>query len=156
LTTQCFAIDTSQYDEVGLQRGAEVLGELRTFHDPLYQGFSRLIQNTSAEASTNFQSGEIDLLHLNGCHSQDEAKTALDIWLPKLSQSGVLVFHNINGLGENFSVKRFWEQLARQYPHFSFLHQHGLGVLACGPDYPEALNLLFRASETDITLIRDI
>src|SRR5437867_10258732 len=51
-------------------------------------------------------------------------------WLPKLSDHAVVLLHGINGREQEFGTGRWWEELCKRYPHFSFLHGHGLGVLA--------------------------
>src|SRR5262245_32965318 len=62
LPTRCFAVDTWEGDEQAGTYGPEVLEDLRVHHDPLYAGFSELIQATFDEALERFQDGTIDLL----------------------------------------------------------------------------------------------
>ncbi len=59
--TRCYAVDTWQGDPHNGYYGPEVLSELKSHHDPLYGGFSRLIQSTFDEAVSNFEDGSIDL-----------------------------------------------------------------------------------------------
>jgi len=54
LETRCYAIDTWEGDPHSGYYGPEVLADLRTHHDPLYGGFSRLIQSSFDEGATHF------------------------------------------------------------------------------------------------------
>src|SRR5262245_42865243 len=49
LPTTCYAIDTWRGDEQSGVYGPEILGELRSYHDPLYGMFSRLMEETFDE-----------------------------------------------------------------------------------------------------------
>src|SRR5437660_1773574 len=54
LKTQCYAVDTWQGDQHVGPYGPEVLAHLRAHHDPLYSGFSRLIQSSFDQAAPYF------------------------------------------------------------------------------------------------------
>jgi hypothetical protein len=55
---------------------------------------------------------------------------------------------------QEFGVWRLWDELSRDYPSFNFTHEHGLGVLAVGQNYPRALDVFFQASPEQQTAIR--
>src|SRR4051812_10929315 len=60
LKTLCYAVDTWEGDEQrGFDEGTEILRDLREHHDPLYGGFSSLIQSTFVEAVSGFEDGTI-------------------------------------------------------------------------------------------------
>ncbi len=156
LPTRCYAIDTWEGDPHDGFYGSEVLDALAEHHQPLYGGFSRLIQQTFDEAFSYFEDSSIDLLHIDGYHTYDAVKHDFETWLPKLSNRAVVLFHDINVRERNFGAWRVWEEVSQQYPHFAFAHGHGLGVLAVGPDYPSALTELTDADVTETQQIQQL
>src|SRR5204863_7522945 len=119
LDTRCHGVDIWLDDAQ--------LDELRGHHDPLYVTFSRLMRSTFAQALSRFEAGTVDILHIDGCHGDDEVGHTFDAWLPKMSAGGVVLLHGTNGGAD---IGGFWEQGKRRYPSFEFPHGQGLGLLA--------------------------
>src|SRR5215472_4072976 len=108
---RCFAVDNWEGDEHSGFYGPEILAELRDHQVGRYESFSTLIQSQFDDARDLFADGSIDLLHVDGFHTYEAVKHDIDTWLPKLSERGVLVLHDIAEHGRGFGVWKLWAEL---------------------------------------------
>ena len=155
LSTRCYAIDTWEGDPDTGYYGPEVFESLKEHHDSLYGSFSRLIKSTFDEALKGFSDGTIDLLHIDGYHVYNVARHDFESWLPKMSDRGIVLLHDVNVREGDFGVWKLWEEISRDYPYFEFVHGHGLGVLAVGRKQPEPFHAFLEATSQDGLLIRN-
>ena len=148
LDIECIAIDSWVGDD---QAG---------FHEP--EVFNRFKSNLAAhfpkqfyirgffdEASEIFEDGSIDLLHIDGFHSYEAVRNDFETWLPKMSNSGVIILHDTNVYRNDFGVWRYWKELSLRYPSFSFNHSHGLGIVYVGSTESPIKEILRWLSEED-------
>lgn len=154
LSTQCVAVDTWRGDAHVGPATDDMLAALRAHHDPRYGAFSTLLQSTFDAAAAQFADGSIDVLHIDGLHTYEAVRHDFETWRPKMSQRGIMLFHDIAVTGRDFGVWRLWDDLTPHHPHFAFTHGYGLGVLAVSENYPAALAPFFTASEDDTALFR--
>jgi hypothetical protein len=156
LATRCYAVDSWTGDDHAGHYDESVYTRLRAFHDGRYSAFSELLRMSFDEARDMIADGTVDLLHIDGFHSYDAVRHDFEGWEPKLSPRAVVLFHDINVLGPGFGVARFWAEVEGRFPSFAFLHGHGLGVLAVGPEVPPAvLRLCASAAPPDVTVLRE-
>ncbi len=153
LGTRCYAVDTWKGDEHAGFYDDNVYQQVRKHHDHRYSAFSALIRSTFDEALGQFDDGTVDLLHIDGRHFYEDVRHDFESWLPKLSDRGVVLFHDTNVRERNFGVFRLWAELTAVYPHFEFTHGHGLGVVGVGSDLPARLRSLFGASHDQAAAI---
>lgn len=149
LGTACYAVDTWRGDDHTGYYSEHVFNSLSQYHNPRYGKFSQLIRATFDEAVSHFKNGSVDLLHIDGLHRYESVRHDFETWLPKLSDRAVVLFHDTAITHSDFGVWRYWEELSAQYPHFSFLHSNGLGVLGVGKDLPPALLRLFNTKDEE-------
>ena len=157
LPTACFAVDNWEGDPQAGFYGDDIYQELDTYHSSRYATFSRLVRANFDDALQYFGDGSIDLLHIDGYHTYDAVKHDFEVWLPKMSERGVVLFHDINVRQPTFGAWQVWDELTQRYPGFGFLHSNGLGVLAVGTQVPAPIQWLIdttRESEENTVTIR--
>ena len=155
LTTRSYAVNSWAGDPQAGFYGDEVFGELRSFHDLHYSSFSELLRMQFDEANQRFTDGTIDLLNIDGYHTYEAVSHDFNLWLPKLSNRGVVLFHDTNVRRDDFGVWRFFEELSRTTPCFEFLHGCGLGVACVGAEAPDVVQELCRLDDDAIAAVRE-
>ena len=149
LAALAYAVDLWTGDEHAGFYGSDVYQSVQHTNENNYSEFSNLMRCAFAEALSYFENNTIDLLHIDGRHHYDDVKEDFNSWLPKLSNSAVVLFHDINVRERNFGVYKFWSELQEQYPSFSFVHGCGLGVLGVGKELPDSIAQLFSPDMSD-------
>ena len=137
--TICYAVDTWKGDKHGGFYDEGIFELIKAAHDPFYSTFSSLMRMTFDEAVEKFEDHTIDLLHIDGLHTYEAVKHDFETWFPKLSNNAVVLFHDINVFRDDFGAHWFWYETNKYYPHFSFTHCNGLGVLLVGKNRNDIL-----------------
>ncbi|TPV50832.1 class I SAM-dependent methyltransferase, partial [Pantoea deleyi] len=94
LSTKTYAVDMWKGDEHAGFYGENVYNSVLSHNNHLYSRFSTLMRTSFDEASEHFTDGEIDLLHIDGYHTYEAVKNDFNVWLPKLSNRGVVIIHD--------------------------------------------------------------
>src|SRR5437764_903099 len=151
LATLCYGIDTWQGDVHTGTYGSALGREVETYNTR-YSAFSKLLKMTFNDALHLFPDASIDLLHIDGSHRYEDIKQDFECWLPKLSEKGIALLHDVMVRDRGFGVWRLWLEIADRHPTFIFEFGHGLGVwkknaISAG-DSPWVCKL-FRATERE-------
>ena len=75
LEARCYGVDHWKGDQHAGYYGPEVFDQLFAHHAPRYGSFSQLVRATFDEAVQCFSDGQIDLLHIDGCHTYESNTT---------------------------------------------------------------------------------
>jgi hypothetical protein len=129
IDSECYAVDTWIGDPHSGMYGEEIYQMALEIAAKYYPNIAKLIRNTFDGALSMFQDNSLDLLHIDGYHTYEAVSHDLQAWLPKLSEKGVILFHDIAVRSGDFGVYRLWENLKTKYPYVEFEHSSGLGVL---------------------------
>ena len=129
LATRCVAIDTWEGDDHTGKYENSVFETVQSIAEKLFSETDiTLLRTYFADAVNNFGDETVDLLHIDGFHTYEAVKNDFTLWLPKLAENGVVLFHDIADSCDYGSVT-YWNELLEKYPGFSFQHSWGLGVL---------------------------
>lgn len=154
LPAVCYAVDTWRGDAHAGQYGPEVLAELRAHHDPLYGGFSELLQTTFDDARNRFDDGSVDLLHIDGLHTYEAVRHDFETWRGALSKRGIVLLHDSAVRVDGFGVWRLIDELRAEYPVFELVHSHGLAVVFVGAEIPAELLALTMLDGERLSAVR--
>jgi predicted O-methyltransferase YrrM len=151
---ELFALDSWEGDDHAGYYGEEVYDSVRALAERDYPGQTHLLRGYFSNSRPRITDDSVDLLHIDGRHSYDDAREDYDEWESTVRDGGIILFHDIAERGEGFGVWRLWDDLASRHPSFSFEHGHGLGVLAVGDLRSPDLAALFGADAATTHEIR--
>ena len=125
--------------------GGKFGGGYSPFRIPIYRRFARdgqklhLLRADSHASSTLAQTKKllgghpIDLLFIDGDHTQEGVKKDWEMYSPLVRSGGLIVFHDVAGDYAETHVKAFWDSLKANYSHKEYIAhsggQYGIGVL---------------------------
>lgn len=143
--TRCFAVDTWRGDEQAGGYDDTTFEEVSEHNAQHYAEFSTLLRARFDEVLDQFAHDSIDLLHLDGLHTEAAVRHDVDSWLPKIRPGGILLMHDISVRVRDFGVWKVWEELRERGRYYAFADGPGLGVWQKPPasDVAEPLASLF-------------
>ncbi|SRR6266567_2494333 len=151
----CYAVDTWAGDSHTGPYGDDVYESLKAHHKR-YESFSQLLRMTFDEALQQVADKSVDLLHIDGLHTYEAVKRDYSSWLAKMSEKGIILFHDTVVTDRNFGVHQLWRELAPSFPHFNFEHGCGLGILAVGKEQPEAVTNFLQTANANASTTREV
>lgn len=130
LNTEIFAVDTWQGDEQAGLYGEEVWNQVNETKEKAYAEVnSKFLRMYFDEAGELFDNETFDLIHIDGLHTYEAVSHDFSVWLPKLKENGIILFHDIHSY-LNYGSDEFWKELQGKYnKNFEFTHSWGLGIL---------------------------
>jgi GT2 family glycosyltransferase len=156
LQTVCYGIDNWRGDEHTSFYNEAIFEKVRDYNEQHYANFSHLLRGDFGDFLSQFSDGSIDLLHIDGYHTYEAVKNDFETWLPKLSASSIVLFHDTAVHDRGFGVHRLWAELCQSYPSLSFEHGYGLGVLATGKNIAPGLQPLFQSPPSDLSALKNL
>ncbi|PYJ11126.1 MAG: hypothetical protein DMF06_04045 [Verrucomicrobia bacterium] len=111
--TRCFGVDTWQGDQHAGGYDETTFAQISAHNRENYEAFSTLIRADFDEACETFSPGSIDVLHLDGLHTEEAVRHDLEAWLPKIRPGapGPFMTARVSGSGRSRPHKN--------YPDFS-------------------------------------
>ncbi|MEP2027452.1 MAG: class I SAM-dependent methyltransferase [Paracoccaceae bacterium] len=144
LPTCAVAIDLWEGDPQAGYYGEEVYASFEALRKKHFEAQSRSIRSYFVDAAPHFENKSLDLIHIDGLHTYEAVKEDYETWQPKLTDNGVIIFHDTNEYQSGFGVWDFFSMIRKEATaSFEFKHTHGLGVMAFGhPDKNPMIKVL--------------
>lgn len=148
LSAKVFAVDTWLGDMHAGYYLEDVYTDLFQYLSNTYPNAS-LLRMTFDEALCMFEDKSIDLLHIDGLHTYEAVKHDFESWLPKMKDTGVILFHDTMVKEKDFGVYRLWEKISQNYISYNFEFCNGLGIISMSNDLNDPVNLILQKLNTD-------
>ena len=126
--TRCFGIDTWRGDQHAGGYDETTFAQVSEHNRANYESFSTLMRSGFDDALSQFESDSIDVLHLDGLHTEAAVRHDVDSWLPKLRPGGILLLHDVDVRSKEFGVWKVWAELQARGRSWTFHDGPGLAV----------------------------
>lgn len=126
--TRCFGVDTWHGDKHVGGYDETTFAQVSAHNRANYDTFSTLIRASFDAAREDFEPGSIDLLHVDGFHTEAAVRHDVDSWLPNVRPGGVILLHDVDVRRRDFGVWKIWAELRELGRSWTFHDGPGLGV----------------------------
>lgn len=126
--TRCFGVDTWCGDQHAGGYDETTFAQVSAHNRAHYEAFSTLIRASFEDALEKFDTDSIDLLHVDGLHTESAASHDIDSWMPKVRPGGIILLHDVDVRGRDFGVWKVWAALQERGRSWTFHDGPGLGV----------------------------
>ena len=126
--TRCFGIDTWRGDQHAGGYDETTFAQVSQHNRENYETFSTLLRSEFDDALAQFEAESIDVLHLDGLHTEAAVRHDVQSWLPKLRPGGVLLLHDVDVRSKEFGAWKIWIELQARGRSWTFHDGPGLAV----------------------------
>lgn len=126
--TRCFGIDTWRGDPHAGNYDEATFRQVAAHNGANYDSFSTLMRLAFDDALPTFPDQTLDIVHLDGLHTEAAVRHDVESWLPKLREGGVFLLHDVGVRTRDFGVWKVWEELHDRGRCCEFTDGPGLGV----------------------------
>lgn len=126
--TRCFGVDTWRGDQHAGGYDETTFAQVSGHNRANYEAFSTLVRGSFDAACERFEPESIDILHIDGLHTETAVRHDFDTWLPKVRPGGVILLHDVDVHARDFGVWKFWAELQQRGRSWMFHDGPGLGV----------------------------
>lgn len=126
--TRCFGVDTWRGDQHAGGYDETTFAQVSAHNRANYEAFSTLIRASFDDALERFESDSIDILHVDGLHTESAARHDIDSWMPKVRPGGIILLHDVDVRSRDFGVWKVWAALQERGRSWTFHDGPGLGV----------------------------
>jgi len=148
---KAIAIDLWEGDEHSGYYDESVFEHFHNILNKKYSDVGDYLRASFDDASENFEDQSVDLLHIDGLHTYEAVKKDYETWRSKVTNTGVIMFHDTNEFSRGFGVWKLWKEISAEAVAFEFKHTHGLGVIAFGsPDENPMVRLLTMINNSEL------
>jgi hypothetical protein len=152
--TKIYGIDTWKGDKHAGRLTDNTFLEVKSVIKKHYSELNiKLIKSLFSHALNKFENKSIDILHIDGLHTYNAVKKDFLSWLPKLSENGIIIFHDTNVTKHDFGVKVLWDELKKKNDHWEFFHSNGLGIIFLGHAPKNNYKYLLNSYYTNISVL---
>jgi hypothetical protein len=132
--TRCIGIDTWRGDKHAGGYDETTFAQVSGHNRANYASFSTLLRSSFDDALARFEGESIDVLHLDGLHTEAAVRHDVEAWLPKLRPGAILLLHDVRVRSRDFGVWKIWTELQQKSRSWTFEDGPGLGVWQKPPD----------------------
>jgi hypothetical protein len=134
--TRCFGIDTWRGDQHAGGYDETTFAQVSEHNRANYETFSTLLRSEFDDALGRFEPDSIDILHIDGLHTEAAVRHDVDSWVPKLRPGGILLLHDVDVRSKEFGAWKVWAELQARSRSWTFHDGPGLGVWQKPPPSP--------------------
>ena len=126
--TRCFGVDTWRGDQHAGAYDETTFTQVSEHNQASYGTFSTLMRSEFDDALSQFEPASIEVLHIDGLHTEAAVRHDVDSWLPKLRPGGILLLHDVDVRTKEFGAWKIWNELQARGRSWTFHDGPGLGV----------------------------